>query len=98
MIVRLMGEGQYRIDRALAERLNEIDDAALQALEAGDEQGLQARLVELHDLVRDEGELLDDANLEASNLIVPPSDLSLDEARALFHEDGLIPDLPAEYY
>ena len=95
MIVRLMGEGQYRIDRALAERLNEIDDAALHALEAGDEQGLQARLVELHDLVRDEGELLDDANLEASNLIVPPSDLSLDEARALFHEDGLIPDLPA---
>ena len=95
MIVRLMGEGQYRIDQALAERLNEIDDAALQALEAGDEQGLQARLVELHHLVRDEGELLDHANLEASNLVVPPSDLSLDEARALFHEDGLIPDLPA---
>ena len=95
MIVRLMGEGQYRIVQTLVERLNEIDNAPLQALEAGDEQGLQARLVELHDLVRDEGELLDHAHLEASDLIVPPSDLSLDEARALFHEDGLIPDLPA---
>ena len=29
MIVRLMGEGQYRIDQALAERLNEIDNGDL---------------------------------------------------------------------
>ena len=72
MIVRLMGEGQYRIVQKLVERLNEIDNAPLQALEAGDEQGLQARLVELHDLVRDEGELLDHAHLEASDLIVAP--------------------------
>jgi len=44
--------------------------------------------------VRDTGERLDDADLAPSDLIVPPDDLSLDEARELFAGDGLIPDLP----
>ncbi len=95
MIVRVMHEGQYRVPDELHDRLNAIDDQALAALEAGDEAMLQARLVELAALVRSEGERLDDAHLGASDVIVPPADLSLAEARQLFHEDGLIPDLPA---
>jgi chromosome condensin MukBEF complex kleisin-like MukF subunit len=94
VIVRLMGEGQYEVDDAAAERLNEIDEAAVQAVEAGDEDELRRRLEELAQAVRDSGTRLDDAHLGASDLIVPPSDLSLDEARALFTEEGLIPDLP----
>jgi hypothetical protein len=94
MIVRVMHEGQYRVDDALHDRLNDIDGRALAALEAGDEAELQARLEELASLVRSEGERLDDAHLGASDMIVPPADLSLSEARQLFHEDGLIPDLP----
>ena len=41
------------------------------------------------------GEQLDDADLSPSDGIVPPDDLSLDEARELFEGEGLIPDLPA---
>ena len=37
---------------------------------------------------------LDDSDLSSSDLIVPPSDLSLEEARELFAGEGLIPDLP----
>lgn len=94
MIVRIMGEGQWRIDDADAPALNELDAAAEAALEAGNEDELRAKLRELAQLVRDKGSRLDDADLSASDGIVPPDDLSLEEARQLFSGDGLIPDLP----
>ena len=94
MIVRVMGEGQYRVDEGLSGRLNELDNEAEAALERGDEEELHRLLEQLAQTVRDEGERLDDADLSASDAIVPPSDLSLDEARELFSGDGLIPDLP----
>jgi hypothetical protein len=94
MIVRLMGEAQYRVDDALTGRLEEIDEAAAAAAESGDASALAARLAELHSIVQAEGEQLDHAELVPSDLIVPPADLSLDEARRLLAEEGLIPDLP----
>lgn len=94
MIVRLMGDGQYRVDDELTMRLDEIDDAAGRAVEAGDEEELGRRLHELAQVVRENGERLDDSDLAASDLIVPPRDLSLVEARQLFAGEGLIPDLP----
>jgi PspAA-like protein len=94
VIVRVMGEGQYRVDEGLASRLNELDSEAEAALERGDEDGLHRLLEQLAQTVRDQGERLDDADLSASDAIVPPSDLSLEEARELFSGEGLIPDLP----
>ena len=94
MIVRLMGEGQYRIDADVAEALNEFDDQAAQAVEAGDEENLRRLLGLMASTVRDRGERLDDADLSPSEGIVPPEDLSLEEARELFSGEGLIPDLP----
>jgi hypothetical protein len=38
---------------------------------------------------------LSDDELSASDLIIPPSDLTLEETRRLFSDEGLIPDLPA---
>jgi hypothetical protein len=95
MIVRIMGEGQWRVDEADAAALNELDAAAEAALETGNEDEFRAKLRELAQLVRDKGSRLDDADLSASDGIVPPDDLSLEEARELFSGDGLIPDLPA---
>ena len=94
MIVRLMGEGQYRVDDACLTRLDELDDAALAALDREDEADLDARLDEMWSLVREQGTRLEDADLSTSDLIIPPSDLTLAETRALFSEDGLIPELP----
>jgi hypothetical protein len=95
VIVRLMGEGQFRVDESDVDELNGIDNAAAAALEVGDEAGFRLRLEELHEKVRGIGEPLELADLSASDLIVPPVDLSLEEARELFSGDGLIPDLPA---
>jgi hypothetical protein len=95
VIVRLMGEGQFRVDDTLVERLNELDEQAAAAVEQGDEAALSGALARMGALVREGGDQLADADLSPSEAIVPPDDLSLDEARELFTGDGLIPDLPA---
>jgi hypothetical protein len=94
MIVRLMGEGQYRIDEELRSELNQLDERAASAVDAEDEAALDAVLDEMWGLVRERGERLPDDDLSSSELIIPPSDLTLEETRALFSEEGLVPDLP----
>jgi PspAA-like protein len=94
VIVRLMGEGQFRVPDDLREQLNALDDRAMGALDAEDEAELDARLDDMWDLVREAGEPLDAEELSPSDVVVPPSDLTLQETRKLFAEDGLIPDLP----
>ena len=95
MIVRLMNEGQFRLDDAARDRLNELDNQAVEALDAGDEDALARAIDRMWELVRGEGEEVPAESLEPSDAVVPPSDLTLDETRALFSDEGLIPDLPA---
>ena len=95
MIVRLMGEAQYRVDDDVREELNGLDDRAVSALDRNEESALDALLDEMWAVVRDRGERLPDDDLSASDLVIPPSDLTLEETRRLFSEDGLVPDLPA---
>jgi hypothetical protein len=45
--------------------------------------------------VRENGEKLADEELAPSDAVVPPEDLSLDEARELMQDEGFIPDVPA---
>jgi hypothetical protein len=95
VIIRLLGgDGQYRLADEVARDLNELDNEATNAVEAGDEQRLRDLLERMAQTVHDRGERLPDDDLSASDLLIPPSDLSLDEARELFSGDGLIPDLP----
>jgi hypothetical protein len=96
MIVRLMGEGQYRIDDGLRGELDELDGRAQSALDADDESALDGVLDEMWKLVRDRGEQLANDDLSSSDVIVPPSDLTLEETRKLFSDEGLIPDLPVQ--
>jgi PspA-Associated protein len=94
MIVRLMGEGQWHVDDSLEPRLQELDAATEHAVEAADPEALEAALAALGQAVRDAGERLDDDHLAASDLVIPPADLSLEEAREILHGEGLLPDLP----
>ena len=95
MIVRLMGEGQFRIGDELLPTLNELDDSAQSAADADDEPQLDALLEGMWKLVLAEGERLADDHLSASDVVIPPSDLTLEETKRLFSDEGLIPDLPA---
>jgi PspA-Associated protein len=94
VIIRLMGEGQWRVDDDLAVRLNELDDEVGRALDAGDQAAMSEALTRLGDAVRDAGTRLEDSDLTPSDAAVPPGDLTLDEARELMEGEGLIPDLP----
>lgn len=94
MIVRIMGEGQWRVDDDTIGRLNALDDTAAQALGREDEEELRRILSEMATIVREHGNQLEDADLHPSDAIVPPTDLTLDEAHELFEGEGLIPDLP----
>jgi hypothetical protein len=96
MIARLMGEGQYRIDEELRAQLDELDTRAASSVDAEDEPALDAVLDEMWALVRERGERLPDDDLSSSDLIIPPSDLTLEETRQLFSDQGLIPDLPVK--
>jgi hypothetical protein len=95
VIVRLMGEGQYQAGEELKARLAELDDDAVAALERDDEESLDRALEAMWNLVRAEGTPLPDAELATSDVVIPPSDLTLEETRELFAEDGLIPDIVA---
>ena len=92
MIVRISNEGQYRLDDDLHSRLDELDNAAVRAVEAGDEDAFHAAFEELLQVVRSEGAELGDEELDASDVILPPSDLSFVEAGEEFTGDGLIPE------
>ncbi len=92
MIVRIAGEGQYRIPDSDQDKLNELDNAAVDAVEAGNEENFRGLFGEMIELVRKEGRELADDELEESDVIIPPPDLSFEEARHEFTGDGLIPD------
>ena len=94
MIVRVMGEGQFRIGEDVAAELNELDEQASKAVEAGDQETLNRLLEQMAQKARDRGEPLDVADLTPSDGMIPPADLTLEEARSLFEGEGLIPDLP----
>jgi hypothetical protein len=92
MIVRIMGEGQYRLPPEVLERVNELDNTVVAAVEANDEDGFHESFEEMLDVIRSEGEHLGDEEIETSDVIVPPADTSFEEAAAEFTGDGLIPD------
>ena len=92
MIVRIFSEDQYRVPEAALTRMNELDNACVAAVEAGDESAFRGCYEDLLALVRTEGEALDDDDLSGSDLMLPPADISMDEARTEFTGDGLIPD------
>jgi hypothetical protein len=92
MIIRIMGEGQYRLSEETIDRVNGLDNAAVAAVDASDEDAFHEAFEELLDIIRNEGEHLGDAEIETSDVIVPPADTSFEEAAAEFTGDGLIPD------
>jgi hypothetical protein len=92
VIVRVSGEGQYRLPDEDAARLNELDNRAVAAVEQGDETGFHELWSQMLVLVCDDGNALDDEELVESDVILPPRDVTFAEAQGEFTGDGLIPD------
>jgi len=91
VIVRISNEGQYELDEGAVPRLNELDNQAVAGCETGDEERFRAAFGRLLEFVRTQGEPVPDDHLGGSDLILPPPDVSLEEAKTEFRGEGLIP-------
>jgi hypothetical protein len=92
VIVRISTDGQYRLPDGCVERLNSLDDQAQEAVEAADDGRFQQVLAQMIELVRSDGEELDDDELVESSIILPPPESTIAEVGEQFHGEGLIPD------
>jgi hypothetical protein len=92
VIVRISGEGQYHVPEADIDRLNELDNEAVAAVDRGDEPGFTELWSQMLALVASDGTPVADDELSESDIILPPRDISFEEARGEFTGEGLIPD------
>jgi hypothetical protein len=91
VIVRILGEGQYRLDDAAFAEVSEIDDRVQVAAEAGDDAAFAAALSELLDAIVAKGTELGPDEFEGSDAVIPGHGTTLAEAQDLLSSEGLIP-------
>ena len=92
MIVRIANEGQFTLPDDHAARLNELDNEAVAAAEAKDEAKFNELWNQMLTLIESDGEPVADDELVESDVILPPRDVTFEEACAEFTGEGLIPD------
>jgi hypothetical protein len=95
MIVRISSEDVFELDEGHHAKLDELDDAVVAKVDAGDKEGFKSSFAALLDFVRSEGTVMPDDDLRSSDYILPPADLTFEEAGENFTGEGLIPDPPA---
>jgi hypothetical protein len=94
-IVRIMGQGQFTVDSKTLKKLNEIDNSIVQLVsnERSNDTEFRRRLTELTDIVTKNGKPLHPKEIIQSDIILPSTDLSIDEAKNLFKSEGVIPEI-----
>jgi hypothetical protein len=90
MIIRILGEGQFRVDEGTAAELQALDVDVESAVERNDQGALTAALGALLARARQSTPLPPDS-LEPSDVIIPYEDATIDEVRKLLTDEGLIP-------
>ena len=91
MIVRILSEGQFRVDDTATTELNRLDTDLEAAVDREDEAAFAAALHGMLAQVRAQGAPLPADSLEPSDLILPHQDSSMDEVRRMLTDEGLIP-------
>ena len=91
MIIRILGEGQLKVDQTALDELNKLDNAVSAAIDHGDEAAFATALHELLVKARAVGTALPHDAIEPSDLILPNEGATIDEVRDLLADGGLIP-------
>ncbi len=89
MIVRILGEGQFRLDDDASAKLTVLDKDVDAAVHAGDEAVFKMALGAAVKLVREGGLPVPDDEFVTADYILPFSDATIDEVRKLL-TDGTI--------
>ena len=101
VIIRIAGQGQFKVNSEILDKINEIDNSIVDLIEnvslgSSDhkvtQKELQSKLTEMKNLITSNGEPIDDKEIVESDVIVPDSDLSIEEASKIFKEEGIISD------
>lgn len=94
-IVRIMGHGQFTVDTGTLKKLNELDKMIVELVgtERSDDVEFKKKLTELNQIVVKDGKPLNPHEIIKSDIILPSSDLSIDEAKKLFKGEGVIPEI-----
>lgn len=91
MIVRIMGEGQYQVTDDVIDKINEVDNRLVEIVQGEDERLFSLVFGELLDSIRTACRPISIDELVESDVVLPPGDMTLDEAREIFKGEGILP-------
>jgi hypothetical protein len=105
-IVRVAGHGQFKVSKSTINKINDIDNQIVDILNKDTnnndnnnddnkiayEKEFRKRMTEMVNLITTEGKPLDHKELIESHIIVPAADLSIEEAKKIFKDEGIIPE------
>jgi PspA-Associated protein len=91
MIIRIMNENQYVVPSLYFDDINKLDNEIVSQIAKGDEKGFKKTYAKLIEIVRKNGVPMDVKQLKESDLIIPPADITFEEAKRIFVGEGLIP-------
>jgi RNAse (barnase) inhibitor barstar len=92
MIIRIVGEGQYEVPGALFDELNAIDNKIVDLVSQDNKEEYNNELSKLISMIKSSGKQLDDVDIVESDIIVPPGDLTFEEAKDIFTGVGIFED------
>jgi hypothetical protein len=94
-IIRVLGHGQFSVDSETLRKLNAIDNSIVQRFEKKKltDEEFKMKIEQLGKIVTNKGKLLDPKMIVGSDIILPGSDLTMEEAGKIFNGEGIIPGL-----
>jgi len=92
MIIRLMGYGQYQLEERYLADLNRIDNQLVAIVQNNDHENFQKTYPELIQYVQKHATPLPEDEIHESDIIIPPDDLTLEEAKKIFKGEGILED------
>jgi hypothetical protein len=92
MIVRILGDAQYRLDDDAFASVNEIDERVQAAIDANDAKAFASEMLHLVSTIREKGAEVGVDEFLPSDAVIPDADVAIDEVRELLSEEGLVPD------
>jgi PspAA-like protein len=95
VIVRISGTGQYELDDDAVRKLDELDTALTDAYAAGDDAQFRECLRNTVTFIQGTGTPVPSDQVVPSEVIVPPEDSGLEDARDYMSDEGLMQPLEA---
>jgi hypothetical protein len=91
-IVRVMGQGQYRVGNRAAKKISSIDNELIKIIELRKEgeKRYSRMLLDVLGLIKKEGVPLEHNEIIQSDIIVPGADISIEEAKNFFTDQHLL--------